>query len=66
MNADPIRSTFSLTRRTALAGLGAGGLGLALAVHPAAARDSTAEMANHPIVGTFLSLHLFAGTGFGR
>ncbi len=50
----------SVTRRTALAGLGAGGLGLALAAttRHAAAQDATAEMANHPLVGTWL-----AGTG---
>jgi quinol monooxygenase YgiN len=50
----------SVTRRTALAGLGASGLGLALAatVRHAAAQDTTAEMAKHPMVGTWLS-----GTG---
>ena len=44
-----------VTRRAALAGLGAGGLGLALAAtgRPAAAQD--AEMANHPLVGTWLA-----------
>jgi len=51
------RSTDSpVTRRTALAGLGAGGLGLALAVtaRHAAALDATAEtMADHPIVGVW-------------
>jgi hypothetical protein len=47
----------STSRRTALAGLGAGGLGLALAARggSAAARDATAEaMANHPIVGVWM------------
>ena len=45
----------SLSRRAALAGLGAGGLGLALAAaRPAVAQDATAEaMANHPIVGVW-------------
>ena len=47
----------AVSRRTALAGLGAGGLGLALAAtaRPAAAQDATAEaMANHPIVGAWM------------
>jgi len=41
----------SLTRRAALAGLGAGGLGLALAARGAAAQDAAADMATHPLVG---------------
>src|SRR5688572_9211519 len=41
----------SLSRRTALAGLGASGLGLALAVSHATAQDTVTEMATHPIVG---------------
>jgi predicted secreted hydrolase len=42
MNADPTRSPSTITRRTALAGLGAAGVGLALAaVRPAAAQDAT-------------------------
>jgi hypothetical protein len=47
----------SVSRRTALAGLGAGGLGLALATttRHALAQDAAAEMANHPLVGTWLS-----------
>src|SRR4051794_38775634 len=47
----------SVTRRTALAGLGAGGLGLALAAasRPAAAQDATPiAMAGHPFVGTWV------------
>jgi hypothetical protein len=47
----------SVTRRTALTGLGAGGLGLALAAstHHASAQDATADaMAGHPIVGTWV------------
>jgi hypothetical protein len=47
----------SITRRTALAGLGAGGLGLALAAstNKASAQDATpAAMAGHPIVGTWV------------
>ncbi len=47
----------SVSRRTALAGLGAGGLGLALAAstRPAAAQDAASTMASHPIVGTWVS-----------
>jgi hypothetical protein len=47
----------SVSRRTALTGLGAGGLGLALAasVRQASARDDAADMAGHPMVGTWLS-----------
>jgi hypothetical protein len=50
----------AVSRRSALAGLGAGGLGLALAatVRHAAAQDAAAEMANHPLVGTWMT-----GTG---
>ena len=54
MNRRPASSSSGLNRRAALAGLGAGGLGLALAgvARPAAAQDATPEaMANHPIVG---------------
>ena len=49
------RSEPTVSRRSALAGLGAGGLGLALATtaRPAAAQD--AEMANHPLVGTWMT-----------
>ena len=45
----------SISRRTALAGLGAGGIGLALAAtaRPVSAQD--VDMANHPMVGTWLS-----------
>ncbi len=51
------RRDTSLSRRTALAGLGAGSLGLALAAtaRPAAAQDAAAEMASHPLVGTWLA-----------
>lgn len=50
MTASRMRN--SVSRRTALAGLGAGGLGVALAAaRPAAAQDAAAEMAKHPIVG---------------
>ncbi len=46
----------SVSRRTALAGLGAGGLGVALAatVRHASAQDTTpASLAGHPLVGTW-------------
>jgi hypothetical protein len=45
-----------VSRRTALAGLGAGGLGVALASRAlnASAQDASADMANHPMVGTWL------------
>jgi hypothetical protein len=50
------QTTDPVTRRAALAGLGAAGLGLALATtsHHASAQDATAEMAKHPMVGTWL------------
>ena len=41
----------SVSRRTALAGLGAGGLGAALTARGASAQEPTADMAAHPIVG---------------
>lgn len=50
----PSRTDLSVSRRTAISGLGAGGLGLALAVKGAAAQDATADMATHPIVGAWL------------
>jgi hypothetical protein len=42
-----------VSRRTALAGLGATGAGLAIASSPASAQDAASEMANHPIVGAW-------------
>ena len=51
------RTDGSVSRRTALAGLGAGGLGLALAAtaRHAAAQDATpAGTAGHPLVGTWV------------
>jgi hypothetical protein len=46
----------SVSRRTALAGLGATGLGAALVARggSAAAQDAAAKMANHPIVGVWM------------
>ena len=42
-----------VSRRTALAGLGATGAGFAIASRPAVAQDAATEMANHPIVGAW-------------
>lgn len=46
----------SISRRTALAGLGAGGIGIALAATTSHsnARADAADMANHPMVGSWL------------
>jgi hypothetical protein len=54
----------SVSRRTALVGLGAGSLGLALATLPAAAHESMpAAMAGHPLVGTwFVTIPGFVDT----
>jgi hypothetical protein len=54
------QSNRSVSRRTALAGLGAGGLGVALAAtaRHASAQDAAAEMATHPLVGTWLTGHV--------
>jgi hypothetical protein len=49
------RATDSLSRRTALAGIGAGGLGLALAAVPRLVAAKDIDMASHPIVGTWLA-----------
>jgi hypothetical protein len=43
------------TRRTALAGLGAGGLGLAMTSRGTSAQDAT-DMAGHPLVGSWVAL----------
>jgi hypothetical protein len=53
----PSRTTDSISRRTALAGISATGLGLALAAttHHASAQDATpTAMAGHPMVGAWL------------
>ena len=42
-----------LSRRTAVAGLGASGLGLALLMHPSDARAQALTTAGHPLVGTW-------------
>jgi hypothetical protein len=54
MKSSPTSETVS--RRTALTGLGATGVGLALAATTlhTAAQDASTEMANHPLVGTWL------------
>jgi len=46
-----------VSRRAALAGMGAAGAGLALAAttHHTAAQDAADEMATHPLVGTWLA-----------
>jgi hypothetical protein len=50
------RTSDTVSRRTALAGLGAGGLGLALTAttRSASAQDAATNMANHPMVGAWL------------
>jgi len=45
----------SVTRRSALVGLSAGGAGLALSLGKGVARASTGDLASHPIVGTWLT-----------
>ena len=50
------RTVDPVSRRAALAGLGVGGLGLALGTRPVAAQESGTEMATHPIVGTWYSV----------
>src|SRR5215217_7488226 len=57
MNDDPTRSPAAITRRTALAGLGVGGLGLALAAtaRQVSAQEATPDArATHPIVGNWM------------
>ena len=50
------RTTATVSRRTTLAGLGAGGLGLALAAtaRPASAQDAATDLSTHPLTGTWL------------
>ncbi len=49
------RSNNSVSRRTALTGLGVGGIGLALAAtaRPATAQEGAGDLAGHPLVGTW-------------
>jgi len=55
MNDDSNRSPSPLTRRTALVGLGAGALGVALAAPGlrASAQDEAGDLADHPLTGTW-------------
>jgi len=55
MTDDPTRPSSAVTRRTALAGLGAGGLGLAFAAvaRPAVAQEGAGDLAGHPLTGTW-------------
>ena len=48
------RSSASVSRRAALAGLGAGSLGLALAAPAPQVRAEQASLAEHPLTGTWL------------
>src|SRR4051794_5876888 len=49
------RISQSINRRAALAGLGAGGLGLALAAAPRLVAAQDIDMASHPLVGSWLA-----------
>jgi len=46
-------SPSTVSRRTALAGLGAGGLGVALAARTAAAQEANADLAGHLLTGSW-------------
>ena len=50
------RTTATVSRRTTLAGLGAGGLALALAAsaRPASGQDAATDLSTHPLTGTWL------------
>jgi hypothetical protein len=48
-------TTQSISRRTALAGLGAGGLALATTAHQVSAQN-TSDLATHPIVGAWYAI----------
>jgi hypothetical protein len=53
------RTTDAVSRRTALAGLGASGLGLALATtvrQASAAQEGAGDLASHPMVGTWAAM----------
>jgi hypothetical protein len=53
MSTAATRTTSALTRRTAFAGLGAGGLGLAFGVGTSSARAQDVAIQAHPLVGTW-------------
>lgn len=57
------RTDTALSRRAALVGLGAGGLGVALAARGASAQDATTDLASHPVVGLW---SLASGPGTPR
>ena len=46
----------TVTRRTALAGLGAGALGVALAAQGTSAQEATADLAEHPLTGSWAAV----------
>ena len=50
------RTGASVSRRAAVAGLGAGGLGLAIAASGATAQEGTGDLASHPMVGTWAAV----------
>ena len=58
MHDDPLHGPSAITRRTALAALGASGLGVVFAAHGlgrAVAQDATpTASADHPLVGTWI------------
>ena len=50
----PSNASPAVSRRTALVGLGAGGLGIALTTRGAAAQEGAVTLAGHPLTGTWL------------
>ena len=48
-----LRSDPTVSRRAAVAGLGAGGLGLALAARGTSAQEGASDLAEHPLTGTW-------------
>ena len=48
-----VRSNPTVSRRAAVTGLGAAGLGMAIVAQGTSAQDATAEMTNHPLVGSW-------------
>ena len=53
MPADPVRPASTTTRRAALVGVGAGGLGMALAARGTSAQDAATDLAGHPLTGSW-------------